>query len=690
MEDAQLQLQEHIKRSDCLYLFFDASLHRGPDQDDLSAGRHQGQGEAIQRAYQAFTESRPGWPIVIVVTKADLLYAGNSSSEIKEEIEQLNNRSAEAIKQGKEVFRDFLYRQNAGTLADVLLASRRRSCVRVCYVAALGAAPKQKSGPEGEPAFVINRFADWMPLGVAETLETGMYAAIRMQQQQEVKVAALKAAPYALGVVLLAIIVLVGIDRDRRTIDAVKEQAAAYDQQAGSVQATTVLEQARQALSIGHPFAFLADRPIPFGNFPDLVEARQAWLIERRFTLQTLENRLENLQAETADLFTLLRRQSDFSVMMDKLAERDREWQDLATRIQSTRERFEQLPEGAGDVMRLLVDYGPARAEFLVQAIDAIWRLAKTQGIPEALATKQVESYLTVLKALQVAGIGVDRTQLAAGLAADDRGRCDLLFDQYQRIAKQNPDQRDAQFESLAQACLICTEETLRPEFCADLTKAGDRWDFEEANKLYQDLSRLDGPASVTPELVQSVETYLKHARERQVEVSNHSPVYWDRAEQFMYWHQQLSRTYRLDGIKVSIKDAEPFIRIDRRPYDCGSSYNPETCYYKNSVKPSGTLTLIIGGQIMANSSYSGFLPRLAVDSLWWEPGNPVELHISNETSGQSTTLANSSVHALLNVATSGLSNATASARLKGLELPPLPFDPKDLTPPDPPSAGRQ
>jgi len=75
MSGLELRLQENIRNSDCLYLFFDASLDGSQEQDALFMKRHQGQGEAIQRAYQASTESRPGWPIVIVVTKADLLVA---------------------------------------------------------------------------------------------------------------------------------------------------------------------------------------------------------------------------------------------------------------------------------------------------------------------------------------------------------------------------------------------------------------------------------------------------------------------------------------------------------------------------------------------------------------------------------------------------------------------------------------
>jgi hypothetical protein len=690
MSKSELQLQEHVKRSDCLYLFFDASLHRGQDQDELAAWRHQGQGEAILRAYQTFTEARPGWPIVIVVTKADLLFAGRSPGDVTAEIEELNGRSARAIEQGRQVFRDFLRRQGALSLADVLLANRRRACVRVCFVAALGAAPRQIRGSEGQSAFGIARLQDWVPLGIAETLETGMYAAIRKQQQQDLARTAFRGLPYAAAVALLAVMVLSGIDRDRRAVAAIERQVADFDMKPGAIQAGTVLDRARQALSIRHPFVFLAERPIPFGAFPDWVDAEQVRAIERRFTLLALADRLERLRAETGDLSALLRRQGDFTAMMDKLRGQELKWQALAGDIEATRERFEQLPGGAGDVARLSGGFDPARADFLVQAIDAVWRLAKAQGIAVAAAGEQVKPYVSSLKQLQVASMGVGQTQLDAGLGADDRGRCDLLFDQYQRITVQSPGQRDAQFASLAEACRTCAEETLRPELCADLANAGERWDFEEAKQLYQDLSRLTGPQGVTPELVRGVENYLQHTRERQSRVSDHAPAYKDTAEAFMYWHQLLARTYRLDGIQVSIKDAAPFIRIDRTSYDCGSGYDSETCYRYNSVTPSGTLTLVVGGQTVARASYATFSPRLPVDSLYWEPGWPIELRITNDASGQSTTLVDGSAYALLNIAGSGLGNAIASARFQDLDIPRLPFDPKALVPPDPPTAGRR
>jgi hypothetical protein len=91
MSGVELRLQENIRNSDCLYLFFDASLDGSQEQDALYMKRHQGQGEAIQRAYQAFTESRPGWPIVIVVTKADLLFA-HKPADITAEIRWLNGQ----------------------------------------------------------------------------------------------------------------------------------------------------------------------------------------------------------------------------------------------------------------------------------------------------------------------------------------------------------------------------------------------------------------------------------------------------------------------------------------------------------------------------------------------------------------------------------------------------------------------
>ncbi len=695
MSERELRLQEHIKSSDCLYLFFDASLHQGQDEDELFAKKYQGQGEAIQRAYQAFTEAKRGWPIVIVVTKADLLFAGKSRADVSVEIRRLNGRSAEAIKEGKEVFREFLRLQGASALADVLLESRRQACVRVCFVAALGATPRQIPKPNGEPAFVIAKLADWKPLGIAETLETGMDAAIRKQIQTEIAnaagIAVRKSAPYAAVIALLAVLGFAGLDRDQRAVAAVEQQVADYDTGQGAIQAATVLEQSRRILDFGHPFVFLADRPIPFGAFPDLVDAAQVRAIERRFTVLTLADRLNNLSAGTRDLSQFLRRQESFTVMMNKLAERDQQWQTLTKDVQTTLERFEQLPGGANDVARLSNVYGPARAAFLIQAIGAVWDLANAQGIDAAAAGQQVLPYLDALKDLQVAGTGVDQAQLAAGLAADDRGRCELLFDQYQRIVARNPDKPDAQFESLAQACFNCAGDTpLRAAFCASLVNDAARWDFEEARSLYAALSRLVGPSDVTPALVQSVETYLDHARQRRLRVPDHAPAYQGKAQQFMDWHRLLARTYTFDGIAVTIKNAAPFVRIVQRPYECGSDYDKKTCYSSDAITPSGTLTLVIGGKTVVSASYSGFSTRLPVDNLWWEPGQTIELRIANDTSDQSTTLADSSAYALLNVAASGLGNSVASARFQGLSVSPLPFDPKVLVPPKPPSAGRR
>lgn len=692
MKDRQLLLQEHIKSSDCLYLFFDASLQGSTEADTHFIRQHQGQGDAILRAYRGFTESRPGWPVVIVVTKADLLFADKSQAEVTTEIRRLNGRSPEAIEEGKKVFRSFLRRQGSPTIADVLLDSRQQACVRVCFVAALGAAPRRIDDPDGETAYVIDKMANWKPLGIAETLETGMDAALRTQRATELadaaRTAARKAAPYAAVIAVLAAITLWGWDRDRRTVAALQQQVADYTSGQGAIQAATVLEQSRLALGLGHPFVFLADRPIPFGAFPDWVDAGQARAIERDFTLRTLEDRLKNLSAETQSLSQFLRRQESFTAIMNKLAERDRQWQALAQDIQATRERFEQLPGGASDVARLSGVYDPARGAFLLQAIAAVYDLAKAQGIDAAAAGQKVLPYLDALKALQVAG-AVDRALLDAGLAADDRGRCELLFDQYQRVATRNPD-HEAQFQSLAQACLNCAEDTLRPAFCARLGDDAARWDFEEARVLYEALSSLQGPLAVTPALVQKVENYLGDARERRSRVPDHKPFYERQAEQFMDWHGLLARTYGLDGISVTIKNAAPFIRIDQRTYECGTDYERKTCSSSESVTPSGTLTLVIGGKTLVTHAYSGFSPVLPVDSLWWEPGQEIELRITNDTSDENTTLADRSAYALFSVAASGLGNAVASARFKGLAVPPLPFDPKSLMPPNPPSGGRR
>ncbi len=177
------RLQEQIRTGDCLYLFFDASLHPGQHGDTWLAMLQQGQGEAIQRVYQAFTESRSGWPIILVVTKADLLFAGKPAQYIATEIDRLNGRGADAIERGKQVFRQFMRRQGAGPLAEVLLAKRRRAVVRVVFVAALGATPSEILPRSGNArAYVIARLSDWVPLGIAEALEYGVEAAIRRRR----------------------------------------------------------------------------------------------------------------------------------------------------------------------------------------------------------------------------------------------------------------------------------------------------------------------------------------------------------------------------------------------------------------------------------------------------------------------------------------------------------------------------
>jgi formylglycine-generating enzyme required for sulfatase activity len=182
MSDAELSLDEHVRACDCLFLFFDGSLPGGQSQDELMMRQHHGQGDAILRACHAFTDSRPGWPIIIVVTKADLLFAGKSVSHVAAEIAYLNGRSPEAIKRGNAKFEEFLRRQGASALAELLLQTRRPAVVRVCFVAALGAMPQRIESPNGDAAFGLSRFEDWTPLGVAETLEVGIREAQRRRR----------------------------------------------------------------------------------------------------------------------------------------------------------------------------------------------------------------------------------------------------------------------------------------------------------------------------------------------------------------------------------------------------------------------------------------------------------------------------------------------------------------------------
>jgi hypothetical protein len=679
----QERLQDYIGGSDCLYLFFDASLGRVQDVNDVD-DRIMGQGDAIQTAYREFTEQRPGWPIVIVVTKADLLFPGLSSQQVSAEIERLNAGGHESTAAAEERLRRFLREQKADALAEVLLHNRHRASVRVCYVAALGARPREVPGPNGEHLYAIAGLADWVPLGVTEALETGMFAAIQRRRRQVARRILHGLVPYAVGLMLLVVVLAAGLYRDQLAVDKLEQRVADYDEASGRVSAETVLEQARRTHSWRHPFLALADQPTPFGNLPRSEDAVVVRAIERRFTLLTLDQRLQTLRDGNAQLREFLALQDGFAAMTDELAERHGQWLALAEDLERTRRVFELLPDGASAVVERSRTAGEAQGQFLLEAVQALWQLASDTGIEAAATQQKVLPYLETLRQLRAGGLLMDSSLLDQAIAADHRGRCDLLFSRYQRVAMDTPDQRDARFSSLAEACLSCGTDSLRQAFCANLARDADHWDYYEAKLLYPAYQALNGPEDVTAELVQNMQTYLDHAEQRRRLVPDHTPFYRDQAHRFLDWHAGLTREYRLDGVHVRIPQDPPFVKINSVPYEYQDGYSTRTGYRREAVTPRGILSLLIDGAEVASTSYETFSPSLPAERFRWGPGQSVELRISNNTNGATTRLGDFSDYALLRAAKTGLSNSDANARFSGLDVPAL--EPSELLPPVPPT----
>jgi hypothetical protein len=269
-------------------------------------------------------------------------------------------------------------------------------------------------------------------------------------------------------------------------------------------------------------------------------------------------------------------------------------------------------------------------------------------------------------------------------------GGLNLLFSNFQSLAVANPDadadEQESQFSSLATACLECPSEALKVNFCQDLSRKGARWDFEEANALYKTLSALRGPEDVTVEVVQQAKTYLDHVRQRLRSVKDHQPAFLDEAQRFLDWHAQLSRVYSLDGIQIKIASQAPFVRFDSIPYTYKDGWSTATRYREEAVTPSGSVTLYVGGRLLSENTYSGYTATLPITDIRWGIGEKVEFKITNDTSGQSVSLADSSRYALLRVARNGLRNDTVTMTFWNLRVPAIKPDPKRLVPPDPPS----
>lgn len=668
---AQRLLVERIQQTDCLYLFFDATLL---DDQGPNAVRELGhQTSAIATARQLFNaRQNQGWPIVVVITKAERLEVGMTS----ERINALNQDGS----LGREIFK-----KHFGTNADAIIKSPAGKPAAICFVASLGLKPQSLSSG----GFVINQsdtennLRGWQPLGLATALQKGMLAARhRHRRRRQMEWLTNHRAAIATVASVLFILSLLAW-RDSSALHTVEENALAYH--AGTKTADEVLQEVARLRSWWHPFHAIRGQRTLLGVIPESASTRKLQALQREFTIAAVRDSLTALNQETEDLSVTLAAHSSFPDQENAILSLKDQWGNLLARVDKERNSFEDSSTQK-ELAQLQGKISKGSLAFLEVGLASLWRAASKAKVEHDLIREKSEKLLSEIdpvgEAARRAGFFDDllSVQIKQVRMVHDKAVCDWIFEDYQN-KKRSDSSNYLELSSLLEMMVMeCRDRELLVKIRPELQQHINDWDYFEAKQLYKAYPK--DAASVSTEAIQRIRNYQENSTRRALLAKQGVPYtgrYDREVGHFLRWLTGLNRNYSARSLEIEIRPRSGFEATRTYQREVKSGWGTEMKTFNEILPPRGQILLYAGGQEVASINYSGYQVSVPLRTFRWKPELDMIVKVTNLDNNQQETLTQSAPMSLLVAAKSGLANERISVRLIGLAIPTL--DPSRLPP---------
>jgi len=678
------KMTDAISNADCLYLFFDASLPLESPESLIKDEWLCEQADAIAKARKVFSKKqKSGWPVVVVVTKADLLFAGKPPEIIEKSINKLNTDESLAREKFKSLFRSH---------AKVILSSQNSHRIKICYVASLGAVPIEKNVIETErgqhKGYTIGNIQEWKPLGLGEVFRAGMLAARTRKKRQHIydwanrTWATAKYTVYAF--ILLIIGAFISLFIDNQATQGLKELVSKY--QDSKVNAQDVLTKSEILYRPYHPWIYLPTVETIFGKIPDRDDAKWVRDTYHSFTVKVHEETFMVLEKSLA----VIKKQKgglSFSSTEASMREERDKWLALSDNISATITKFATIPEIREPLGILLIRSKNAYIKFLTIASERLWQASLDPLLALQDADKTIMPYLEKINSV-AQDIGsnseFDSNSLASAYDQYHYGRCTVLWAHYQEIASKKPDDLASQFPLLAEVSLKCKDENMIQAAKEKLLKRGKEWDYQESQLIAKLYPQTEGIVAVTSELVTKIQTYITNNNLRKAAITtNYEGRLEKPLELFVKWHNSLDSSYTISSLNLSIAETKPFIQYNCYEVERTKGWNKYKVSVCDPIPPSGSVSLTVAGREIGHFSYSGFHSELPINkSFLWKPGDEIVISVTNQGANKPLVLQNTSYMSLARIMTAGMNDSVVTAQFSGLSLPPL--TPSTLPPVDP------
>jgi hypothetical protein len=642
-------------QSDLLYLFVDAGLlEEGPETQRLLID-----GEAaIARGIRIFSKAGGKKPMILVVTKADLLFRGCKPTEVTRQIQELNQNRSKGIKYLETEF------PKAGL--DPALFLKHRNVLRVFYVASLGAAPRPVLAhtAEGEvKGYGIPKDRTWQPLGLRETLSVGFEAVASWRRIQTTKLVMRK---LSLPTLFLALLLTAVLLFDRHAYRQVEEALAAHQQ--GLLSAGEVLALARSADKPWHPTLNWPGRNTVFGAIPARDRTRYLRTVRYDFALKDYEARLAMVQEKCLALPTAT------DVQVDSYEDIDIKVRDLLFALNELEAELEPLREEVYDPDRkhhvetvLRPNCYDVFYRFGKDAISLLWASADHHQYKVNQVEPGIKEIRERLYAVHMSDVRPGNSPLyVEAVEAYDHGKCVLAAGEFLRqFDLQNMD------DEIAKVIVGLNADCQSEEVTVLLQKIADDWDKIEAEAIYQAYPPSGQTVKVTASLHELMTVYVQNCETRKK--VGYQSRYSNEAARFLSWHQSLERSYAVSAVDIRISSENPILSSQQVPYTCGSGWSKETCYRTVYDPPDGVFTLLVDNQAYGTVAVNQFSGTYIFPFRFpWKPGAALTLKLYNKLSDRTIEVEISELYGLLKLTKEPVTYRGITFSLGDMDIPPL------------------
>ncbi len=668
------RLSEYIASSHCLYLMFDASLATASYQSDLAFERLRGQFEAIANARRLFEDKKPENPIVVVVTKSDLLFKDQSSEQVTRQLNELNKDNKLATKKFRELYKSH---------ANILLKSKPQKPIKICYVASLGASPKQikqNDDHQDNVNYVIGDLRAWQPIGLLETLKSGLFSGIKAKEGKRPRQVIRKLRPIAIGVLIVFFSLTLLAIRDYQAYNELERLLEQHN--SGSISAERVLNKLDELYSQQHPFIYLPGDRLVFIPIPDWQPATRVRRLYEQFSKETLISNLKVINSRSESL-------------AEDLMPIIYSFESLNGKLKQYISRYEQLIEKTKVIMKKINNPDTVKffqkevlqptkvslASVIKQAIPLLWRSAELSQ----LELKDAESYIgdmvvKLQKMNEQDPPSPDIPQLAGeAVVLYEKSRCTFMLNKYKTGIEKSPGEHRVNFQALAGVCTDCRDAELKSDVCEQLTNYAAQWDNIQAKQIRELFTSDAQNLPDTREPYDMFRQYLQDLELRRRWLPSSTGVYEQQARKFIKWHDSLNKLYYINTIRLTINKDTGFVRYQEGEIELRDSAEDDSKIVtakKAFFEPKGDLKLYINNIQLIKSYFEGFDYTIHVSKQFrWKPGDEITIILWNQDSQQKRTWKLKGYYNLPRLAWEGFKTPEAELYFDGLNIEPMPSE---------------